>query len=337
MMQLGRFLVFVFLLVDVCALKGTSVARSRGLKEEKEQNENDAKKEMKTEDEKIPKKGEMEELKGKKSSGAKEGKKCKKSPINKEDEEDDEDDGEGDDLGDDSDLEDEEEYNSSLDDDLLVCASFDVNADCPMLLAGQSPSIPDSADGVAGGILKLEVTSKAENATEEMSQSLQNIALKVVGCDESDWARKLQADETNTTEAVELNGIKIVEMSTGDIDCSVVGGNCTLETPFTIYFSGNITLNELKSMAYSLSDTVLSESDDGDYDGFADVHYVEATLNEGSLDGYIVEAPKTASEGPNVGGIVGGTVGGLAVLGGGVAGYMYHRSRKGASVNPSNK
>jgi len=360
MIQLRKFLIILLLLVDVCALKGR-VAQSRGLKEDKDGKENDAKKESKTGDDKPPKKEEKDEDKeGKKGpsedkedkegkkSGVKEGKKCKRNPISKKDRDDDEDDDEDDDLGDDSDnssrrLDDGKEDNvfdvedNSMDDDLLDCPLFVVDADCSVLETGGSPSVPDSADGAVGGTLKIEVTLNMESAAVEMKNSLEKMALKVVGCDTTNLQRKLQENEINTTQAPQLNGIMIGDMSTVGSDCSVIGQNCTMETLFTIYFSGNITLNELKSMAYSLSDTVLLESDNGDYDDFVDVHSVEATLNEDTLDGVLVESPKTTSEGPNVGGIVGGTVGGLAVLGSAAAGYMYYKSRKSASVNPSNK
>jgi len=375
MIQLRKFLIILLLLVDVCALKGR-VAQSRGLKEDKDGNENDAKKESETGDDKSPKKEdndedkegkkgpteEQEDKEGKKGptedqedkegkkSGVKEGKKCKRSPISKKDKDkdDDEDDDEDDDLGEDSDnssrrLDDGEGDNvfdledNSMDDDLLDCPLFVVDADCSVLETGGSPSVPDSADGAVGGTLKIEVTSKMEGAAVEMKNSLEKMVLKVVGCDTTNLQRKLQENEMNTTQGSQLNGIMIGDMSTVGSDCSAIGQNCTMETLFTIYFSGNTTLNDLQSMAYSLSDTVLSESDDGEYDDFVDVYSVEATLDEDTLDGVLVESPKTASEGPNLAGVVGGTVGGLAVVGSAAAGYMYYKTRKSAPVNPSNK
>jgi len=98
-----------------------------------------------------------------------------------------------------------------------------------------------------------------------------------------------------------------------------------LESPITIYYSGNATTDDLNSIAYSISDSVIADSDEGEYDAFASVHYVEAAVGEFSTS--------LKSKG-NAGGIIGGVVAGIALVAAGGAGFMYYRSREGASINP---
>lgn len=369
-MQLRKLVILLLLLVDVCALKGTRL-HSRGLadkngndekggdnkksdKDTQDEKGGDNKKPDKdTQDEKVKddkkkekgdkdgndvknEKGKEKKKTDKEKKKKDKGAKCKNNPVKVEKKE-----KESEDSDNSYRRLEEVEVDNILamhGEDLLDCLVLGTDADCSALLAGESPSVPDSADGAAGGTLKLEVTLKSEDTVEQLRRSLEKVALTVVGCDASGSERKLQAgNETNTTTAVVLNGLTVGELSKVGNNCSISGveENCTiLETPFTIYFSGNATVDHLNSMAYLLSDTVLAESDNGDYDEFADVHHVEAIVDEGALDGNLVESPKTAMNGANILGIVGGAVGGLAVVTGGAAGYMYYQSRQGASVNP---
>eukprot|EP00548_Thalassiothrix_antarctica_P012804 CAMPEP_0194174846 /NCGR_PEP_ID=MMETSP0154-20130528/8990_1 /TAXON_ID=1049557 /ORGANISM="Thalassiothrix antarctica, Strain L6-D1" /LENGTH=353 /DNA_ID=CAMNT_0038888441 /DNA_START=21 /DNA_END=1079 /DNA_ORIENTATION=+ len=178
------------------------------------------------------------------------------------------------------------------------------NADCEALLSGETPIVPDSSDGLASGMLKLEVTSKSEDALELMSRNLDKVALTLVGCDATKLERKLQTiDETNATLAVALDGIIVGELSEVSNACpnSEIKENCTLlETSFTIYFSGNATYNHLASMAYSFSDTVISESDKGEYDKFIDLYYVDVIM----YDGELVESLGTTMKETNIEGII---------------------------------
>jgi len=344
MMQFRLFVILLLLFCDVYALKSKRF-RSRKLKREnvvgkKEGEEKEAKKEgdksakkegdksAKKEGDKSGKKGGYKSTKkegdksGKKSAkkaGKKttKGKKCKKSSnIN--------------DTEDDEKFQRLQESEDIEDENLAECLAYGLDANCAALFAGREPSVPENADAVVGGTIRMEITAKDKNAIERMNKALTVAALNAVGCNISSSERMLQSGGTKTEAMVSFNGMTVDGLSKISDDCLISGveENCTLlESSITLFYSGNATAEHLNSMAYSISDAVIEKSEKGDYDDFASVHYVEAAIGEFSTQ------LKSQS---NMGGIVGSVLAMLALAAAGGAGYMYYKNLKGKPVKFSN-
>eukprot|EP00548_Thalassiothrix_antarctica_P008289 CAMPEP_0194130072 /NCGR_PEP_ID=MMETSP0152-20130528/1222_1 /TAXON_ID=1049557 /ORGANISM="Thalassiothrix antarctica, Strain L6-D1" /LENGTH=375 /DNA_ID=CAMNT_0038824493 /DNA_START=54 /DNA_END=1181 /DNA_ORIENTATION=+ len=372
MLRFGKLCVLLLLLCEAFALKG-SRSRSRGLKEsseekttkgenddktgndgktdskdktakgegekEKDNKEGDKKKDDKEGDKKKDnKEGEKKKGGSKKENSNKKDKeskkKCKEDKKKKDTESD-----RSRRLNDESENSDDMDSNDMSTENEPECLDIKVNADCDALKdaldEGRDLSVPENADDSASGVLKLEATMKEDDAMEQMDAALDKLALSLSNCKNSNKSRrKLQDSDDEENSDAELNGITIDTLEKSTNDCSESDdSDCVLyETPFTIYFSGDVSNDHLYAMAYELADEVKEESDSEAYDEYANIHYVSATISEGDL----IEAEKSREKASgNIGGIVGATVGGVAVVGGGTAGYMYYKSRQGAAVNPT--
>mmetsp|Transcript_24714 Transcript_24714/g.28163 ORF Transcript_24714/g.28163 Transcript_24714/m.28163 type:complete len:453 (-) Transcript_24714:123-1481(-) len=323
MMQIKLFAILLLFLCDVCALKGPRFGSraleddtKRGKKDDKEidgENSPSTKKEgsgsKKDKSEKDKSQKQQSKKDGKKGTA---GKKCKKDALNNNSESE----------SDESDSGDSED--DSQETELVQCTDIKFNANCAALRSAETPVVPDDADGMVEGTIIVEMTSENGDTIAKMNKALKEIALTSVGCDGSSSERMLQ---DGNDESASLNGIEVTGLEETDDDCYFAKGGCdTYESPMTIYYSGNPTEEQMNSIASKISSAVIADSEEGEYDDIAEVHYVEA---------FVGEYTSSQKSKEKTGGIIGGVVGALALLAAGGAGYMYSKRRRGAPVNPT--
>jgi len=228
--------------------------------------------------------------------------------------------------GDKEDEEDNIDYHEEVDCPLVITKS-----DCDGLRSGKIPS----SDGTAFAALNLEITTKSDDAIEQLDRALDEAALIGMKCPVYGSNRELQEmnDPPIEISLVTLDGYSVGELrKASSVNCTKGKKDCTVyQTPFTMYYSGDATPAHVDSFASSLEDAAKRKVDDDEYRKVATVHHVY--VDESSLS-LIVESKSLVRSIP-VGVIAGATVGALALLGS-IAGLLYTKKRTG-SFNPFSK